>query len=54
MEFGNEAARNVIIFGVGNSSSSHTDILKMKKNLKNDFLILGEGSTFRVNGSFVT
>ena len=29
-----------IIFGVSNSSSSHTD------NLKNDFLILGEGPTF--------
>ena len=33
-------ARNVIIFVVENSSSSHTD------NLKNKFLILGEGEYF--------
>ena len=33
--FGNTPARNVIIFGVDHSSSSHND------NLKNDFLILG-------------
>ena len=46
MEFGNDLARNVIIFGVDNSLSSHTD------NLKNDFLILGEGPTFCINGSF--
>ena len=32
--------------GVGNSSSCHTH------NLKNNFLILGEGSTFGINGSF--
>ena len=32
--------------GVDNSPSSHTD------NLKNDFLILGEGDTFGTNGSF--
>ena len=44
--FGNDLARNVIIFGVDNSLSSHTD------NLKNDFLILGEGPTFCINGSF--
>ena len=44
--FGNDFARNVIIFGVDNSSSSHTD------NLKNDFLILGEGDTFGINGRF--
>ena len=31
--FGNDYARNVIIFGVGNSSSSHAD------NLKNNLLI---------------
>ena len=35
--FGNEFARNVVIFGVDNSSSSHTD------NFKNDFLVFGEG-----------
>ena len=29
-----------------NSSSSHTD------NCKNDFLVLGEGDTFGINGSF--
>ena len=45
--FGNDYARNAIIFGVDNSSSSHTD------NLKNNFLILGEGGdTFGINGSF--
>ena len=46
MEFGNESTKNVIIFWVDNSSSSHTD------NLKNDFIILGEGPTFGINGSF--
>ena len=44
--FGNDPARNVIIFGVDNSSSSHTD------NLKNDFLMLGDGPTFGVYGRF--
>ena len=44
--FGNAYARNVIIFGVDNNSSSHTD------NLKNNFLVLGEGDTFVFNGSF--
>ena len=44
--FGDGFARNVIIFGVDSSSPSHTD------NLKNDFLILGEGNTFGINGSF--
>ena len=34
------------MFGIDNSSTSHTD------NLKNDFLILGEGDTFGINGSF--
>ena len=34
--FGKEFARNVIIFGVDNSSSSHTD------NQKKNFLVLGE------------
>ena len=42
----NDSARNVIIFGLNNSSSSHTD------NQKNDFLVLGEGPTFGINGSF--
>ena len=35
--FNDEFARNVIMFGVDNSSSSHTE------NCKNDFLILGDG-----------
>ena len=44
--FGNGNARNVIIFGVDNSSSSHDD------NLKNNFLIVGLGPTFKINGNF--
>ena len=40
--FGNDSAKNDIIFGVDNSSSSHTD------NLKN------EGPSFGINGSFGT
>ena len=44
--FNNEIARNVIIFGVYNSSTSHSD----KGN--DNILILGEGSTFGINGSF--
>ena len=44
--FGNDYARNVIIFGVDNSSSFHSD------NHKNNFLILAEGPTFGINGSF--
>ena len=44
--FGNDYARNVIIFGADNSSSSRTD------DSKNNFLILGEGGTFGINGSF--
>ena len=43
--FNDDFSRNVIIFGVDNSSSCHTD------NLKNDFLILGERDTFSINGS---
>ena len=44
--FDNDFTRNVIIFGVDNSSSSHVD------NRKNNFFMLGEGSTFGINGSF--
>ena len=44
--FGNAFARNVVIFGVDNSSSSHAD------NHRNHFLVLGEGDTFGINGSF--
>ena len=36
---GDEVGRNVIIFGVGMSSSPHTD------NKKKDILILGKGTT---------
>ena len=46
--FNDEYARIVIIFVVDNSSSSHTE------NLKKDFLILGVGDTFGINGSFDT
>ena len=35
--FCNDFARNVVIFGVDNNSSSHTD------NRKNKFLVLGKG-----------
>ena len=45
-KFGNEFARNVVIFGVDNSSSSHAD------NRKNNFLVPGEGPTYGISGSF--
>ena len=41
--FGNDFARNVVIFGVDNSSSSHTD------NRKNNFLVLVEGQADGIN-----
>ena len=45
--FDNDFVRNVIIFGVDNSSSSHSE------NRKNNFLILGEeGPTYGINESF--
>ena len=44
--FDNDFARNLIIFGVDNSSSSHSD------NHKNNILILDEGPTYVINGSF--
>ena len=44
--FGNDFARNVIIFGFDNSSSSHFD------NRKINFLIFDEGPTYGINGSF--
>ena len=43
--FNNYTTRTVIL-GFDNSSSPHTD------NFKNDFLILSEGPTFGINGSF--
>ena len=44
--FGSAFAWNAIIFVVDNSSSSHV------YNRKNKFLILGEGPTYDINGSF--
>ena len=44
--FDNDFARNIIIFGVDNSSSSHSD------NRKTIFLVLGESRTYGINGSF--
>ena len=43
--FGNDFARNVVIFGVDNSSSSHND------NQKNYFLLLGVGPADGINDS---
>ena len=45
--FDNGTARNVIIFGVDNSSRSHSD------NRQNNLLILGKGPTFGNNGNLV-
>ena len=44
--FGNDSAMNLIIFGVDNSSSSHTN------NCNKIFLILGEVPIFGTNRSF--
>ena len=44
--FDNGTARIVVIFGLDNSSSSHSD------NCKKKFLILGGGPAFGINGSF--
>ena len=44
--FDNGTARNVIIFGFDNSLSFHSE------NCENEFLILGEGPIFEINGSF--
>ena len=46
MEFCNDFARNVAIFGVDNSSSSHAD------NRKNNFLVIAEGPTYGVTETF--
>ena len=43
--FDNDSAKNVVIFGVDDSLSSHTD------NWKNIFLVLGKVPTFCINGS---
>ena len=44
--FDNDFARNVVIFGVDNSSLSHGD------NCKSKYLMLGEGPTYLINGNF--
>ena len=44
--FGDGFARNVVIFGVNNSSSSHIDNL-------NNFLILRKGPTDNINSASV-
>ena len=44
--FDNDIVRNVIIFGVDNSSSFHAG------NRKNERLVLDEGPAFRINGRF--
>ena len=46
--FGNVSASCVTIFGVDNSSSSHTD------NCKNGFLVLSWGDAFHINRRFDT
>ena len=46
--FSNEFTRNVVIFGFGNSSSSHMD------NQKNNFWVLGEGPIYDFNDSVGT
>ena len=43
--FNTDYARSIVIFGVDNSLSSHTD------NLKNNFSVLSEGLTEGINGS---
>ena len=44
--FDNDFAKNGVMFGVDNSSSSNSD------NRKNNFLILGKDLTYDINGSF--
>ena len=44
--FGNYFVRNVVIFSVGNSSSSHKD--------NREITFLGEGPTENLNGSYRT
>ena len=46
--FDNDFVRNVVIFGVNDSSSSHAD------NRQNTFLVLGEGPTDDINSSVGT
>ena len=44
--FNYDFARKVIYFGIDNSLSSHAD------KRKNNILVLGEGPTYGINGSF--
>ena len=44
--FGNGFAKNVVIFGIDNSSSSHAE------TRKSNILVLGEGPTYGINISF--
>ena len=43
--FDNDYVRNVVIYGVGNSSSSHLS------NPKINFFVLGKWTTFGINGT---
>ena len=45
-KFGNDFARNVVIFGVRKSSQYHID------NHKYNFLVLSEGPIYDINGNF--
>ena len=45
--FSNDFARNVVIFGIDNGSSPHTD------NWKNNFLVLGEEATDGITTALV-
>ena len=44
--FDNNFAKNIILLGVNNSSSSHSE------NWKNNFLLLGEVPTYGIDGGF--
>ena len=46
LSFGDSFARNIMIFGVDNRSSSHTH------NRKSNFLVISEDSACGINGSF--
>ena len=46
MNFGNDFARNIVIFDVDNISSSHAD------SHNNNFLVLDDGPTYGISGSF--
>ena len=50
--FGHGFANGAIIFGVDNSSSSYANTKILYTYHKNNFLALGEGDTFDINGGF--